>query len=85
MEVHKKNKMRTTLRVLKIRSLCFPVQRYGEKASFCESRWATVWVEIKEHIFQKISKKSPTYAATHCFFQNTNCEWSIERERGPTY
>jgi hypothetical protein len=85
LEVQKKNGMLTTLCVLTIRSLCFPVHRYDGEVSYWESQLATVCGEIKEHIYHKISKKAPTYAATHCFFQNNNCVLCIERERGPTY
>ena len=83
LEVHKKNGMLTTLCDLKIRSLCFPVQWYDGKVSYWESQLATVCGEIKEHIYHKINRKAPTYAAMHCFFQNNNFVLCIERERGP--
>ena len=49
MEVHKKSGMMTTLCVLKIGSLCIPVQRYDGEVSYWESQLATVHGEINEH------------------------------------
>ena len=48
-EVHKKNGMLVALCVLKMGSLCFPVQRYDGEVSYWESQLATVCGEIKEH------------------------------------
>ena len=67
MGVHKKNGMLVALCVLKTGSLTFPVQRYDGEVSYWESQLATVCGEIKEHLYHKISKKAPTYAATHYF------------------
>ena len=66
-EVHKKNEMLVALGVLKMGSLSLPVQRYDGEVSYWESQLATVCGEIKQHIYHEISKKAPTYAATHCF------------------
>ena len=66
-EVCKKNGLVSTLCFLTIRSLRFPVQRYDGEVPYWESQLATVCGEIKEHIYHEISKKAPTYAATHCF------------------